>query len=160
VDEGLDVERKRHRLAHHRRPVVDEIVVAVDQDRPVRPADDLGQALGAELGQRHVDGAGEVPFRELALGARVEDQHVGIGRGREKGRPVDQPGQAIVADVAGEPMETGIVDLRVARRGGGERRRGQRGGGAGGGNDENGTEHGVNSSKGEDIVTAMELSPF
>ena len=67
------------RSSDHRRDVVAEIVVAVDQDRPVRSADDLGERFVAELGQRQVDRARDMAGGELPLRPRVEDQDVGLG---------------------------------------------------------------------------------
>src|SRR5215212_3377663 len=84
VDEGLDVEGEAYRLELHRRLVVVEIVVAVDQDRPVRLADGGGEAVRGEVGEGQVDRALDVALGVSGGGAGVEDQRAGFGgRGGE-----------------------------------------------------------------------------
>ena len=87
---------RRPVLQRDGRPVLAEIVVAVDQDRPVTiRADHLGEQLHAELGERDVHRALDMAGGELALRAGVEDQHVALAGGGGEPVPVDQPGEAI-----------------------------------------------------------------
>jgi hypothetical protein len=131
VGEGRKVEGEAAALQHDRRAVVAEIVVAVDEDRTVRPADHLGQALVAELGQRHVDGAFYMAGGELLGGARVEDQNARLGGGGGEGLPVDQPGPPIGLNLRDQRAIAVIIDLRVKRGSRGGRGRGRIRGGDG-----------------------------